>query len=637
MLLAALALGGCTDASLYGLVGREAKLADKLTVTGLLCTDNPASRRFPVKILFLVDTSGTTIDAAPLGEHVRAIESTVAQTLPNRNVEIGVIRYADRARSLLEAPVGPSLTGFTRDDARIDAALAELRNGGGGRDLAAAMSLARSVITGDAFLADRGPLSRTKYVIVHLTSGAPAPGIPAARCQEGFEVPPDDCERAFLARAVRDLRDEVLSIGAAELVFHVAHLEPAAIEGAPCDPRNGSVGCPGGLACVPAGSFPDVGRCVEPCDPQSPLCVLDPARTRCSVVPVATVGGPVDVAHCARPVETACFDGVDNDGDGRAIDCDDPSYPLDCDGSDGCEDDCLGQCRAAAIGLDMSLPTGGAYVRFPTADRLSFGRFDLRSTQRRFVLKTFVVENTNALPTEGGLSVDTDGDGLADEVERRLEGFDPTRRDTDDDGFSDALELRLRGTSLDPLGVDLPPTCQDPYEDGDADGLGDCEEALLGTDPSLFDSDADGFPDPMEVRRGTNPLEADVLDDLDQDGAPNGRELAENGDPRSSDVAARSELAYRYTIIPAGTTQDNRTCYDLRVSNITLVETEDRGFGPGNNALFVYFGQVPEGELDRFGTFSVAELRVRFVAPDFREPDAVALDLEDEDFVFLGE
>jgi hypothetical protein len=345
-------------------------------------------------------------------------------------------------------------------------------------------------------------------------------------------------------------------------------------------------------------------------------------------------------------VETACFDGVDNDADGQDVDCAFSSYPLDCDGSGGCEVDCLGACRAAAIGVDMALAGGGGYERFAARDRLTFARIDFRSTQRRFVLKGLVVDNRNTLPTERGLMVDSDADGLPDETELRLEGvdasgatvtLDPTSRDTDGDGFSDKVEHLLRTVGLDPFRPSLPPDCEDPALDRDGDGLGDCEEKLLGSDPTLFDSDADGLPDPLELRRGSNLLVNDVLGDLDQDGFPNGAEVTRHTDLLSNEAGVRSELAYRYRVTPAGVTGDRRTCYDLRVSNVTLVETLDRGFGPGNNDVDVYFGQVPEGELDRFGLFSVAQVRVRFLPPDFREPDAAALDLVDDDFVFVGE
>lgn len=637
---------GCTDVSLYGRVGQEPRIADKLTLTGLLCTDNPATRAFPVKILYLVDVSGTTQEAAPFGEQVQAFRGVLSQNLPNRFVEVGVIRYADRAQSLVSVPNGPVTSGFTRDEAQIDAALVQLRNGGGGRDLAAGLGLARSVITGDAFQADRGPLSRTKYVLVHLTTGSPQPGIAAARCQDLFEAPPDDCERAFLERSVRALRDEVLSLGAAELAFHVAHLEAPGIRGLPCDPRQGSADCNGpaaGLTCVRTGRRVDTGRCVELCDPAAPACVSDPLNPVCVSVPAED--GTV-VAHCARGDETACFDGMDNDGDGEDVDCADPDYPLDCDGNGGCEADCLGACRAAAFGVDMALAGGGSYERFTTADALTFARIDFRSTQRRFVLKGFVVDNRNAIPTERGLVVDSDADGLSDEDELRVTGLDangamvsldPTQRDTDGDGLSDPVEQRLRTVGLDPFLPGVPPDCVDPFVDRDGDGLGDCEEKLLGSDPTLFDSDADGFPDELEFRRGTNLLRDDGLADLDQDGVPNGRELVEHTDVRSNDAAVRASLAYRQRVTPAGVTENRRTCYDLRVSNITLLETLDRGFGPGNNDVDVYFGQVPEGDLERFGSFTAAQVRVRFIAPEFREPEAAALDLVDGDFVFVGE
>ena len=636
----------CTDVSLYGRVGQEPRVLDKLTLTGLLCTDNPATRAFPVKILFVVDTSGITQEATPFGEHVRAVEGVLSQHLPNRFVEVGVIRYADEARSLIEEPVGRVDSAYSRDEARIDAALAELRNGGGGRDLASAMSLTRSVVTGDAFLADRGPLSRTKYVIVHITTGAPSPPIPAARCEDLFESPPEDCERAFLERSVRNIRDEVLDLGAAEVAFHAVHLEPSQIEGAPCDPRDGSADCQGpaaGLTCVGTGGRPDTGRCVELCDPAAPVCGRDPLRTSCLEVEVPD--GTI-IAHCGRAAETACFDGVDNDRDGQDVDCSNPDYPLDCRGEGNCEEDCRGQCRASAIGIDMGLAGGGGYERFETADRLTLARIDFRSTQRRFVLKGFVVDNRNALPTEGGLQVDSDGDGLSDEAEIRISGIDasgaevnldPTNPDTDGDLFTDKVEHLLRTVGLDPFVPGQPPDCEDPTLDRDGDGLSDCEERLLGSDPTLFDSDADGLPDGVEFRRGSNVLRDDVLGDLDQDGVPNGREVTEHTDVASNDARVRAELAYRYRVTPSGVTADRRTCYDLRVSNISLRETLDIGLGPGNNDIDVYFGQVPEGDLERFGLFSVAQIRMRYLAPDFREPDAPALDLVDGDFVFIGE
>jgi hypothetical protein len=47
--------------------------------------------------------------------------------------------------------------------------------------------------------------------------------------------------------------------------------------------------------------------------------------------------------------------------------------------------------------------------------------------------------------------------------------------------------------------------------DVDSDGLDDCAEAELGTDPTLADSDGDGLSDLEEVECVSNPLDVDEL------------------------------------------------------------------------------------------------------------------------------
>lgn len=628
------ALVGCTDRSLYGKLGQEPQLLDKLTVTGVLCTDNPATRQFPVKILFIVDGSGPMADAAPFGEHVIAIEQTISQYLPINNVSIGVIRYDTGATSLISEQVGQINSGFTRDDAMIDQALIQLRNGAGARDLAAAMSLANSIITGDAFQADLGPLSRTKYVVVHITNGSPGPPITPDRCRDIFEVQPPVCETAFFTKTVRDIRDVVLGLGAAEFAFHTVHLEQPHVEGNPCDPR-GMAMCPAGQVCVQAGNRVDKGRCVELCDPNAPACVTDPQMPVCAVTDLPD-GSTIN--FCARG-ELACFDGVDNDGNGSTVDCADPNYDYNCNGGGGCEVSCRSSCRAEQLGLAMSLAAGGRYMRFPTADQVNFAHIDFRSTQRLFVLKEFLVYNRNAIPTVDGFLPDTDADGLSDAEELLIvDPADPTltlnplSADTDGDFFSDKVEHLLRNLGMDPFVPTLPLDCEDPTIDTDGDGLYDCEERLLASDKTLFDTDADGFPDNIEFRAGTNILFNDNLDDLDLDGVNNGKEIRAHTDATSNDAVLRAEVAYRYRTTDLGETTDLRNCYDMRVSNITLVETLDRGFGRGNNDIDVYFGQVPSGDLESFGVFHAAQIRVQYLPPDTRIPDTAAIQLDETDF-----
>lgn len=620
--------GGCTDRTLYGKVGQEPRIPDKVTLTGVLCTDNPADRKFPVKILFIVDSSGPMREATPFAEHVLAMQQVIQQNLPIANVWVGVIRYGTDAESLVQEQRGRVVSGFSRDDALIDGALATLRNGAGARDLPSALSLARSIVTGDAYQEDRGPLSRTKYVLVHVTSGPPSPPVANTRCENIFAVAPEFCELSFLEREVRRLRDDVKALGAADFAFHTTFIEPSHLEGAPCDPRDGDAQCGAGLSCVRSGYQINSGRCVQLCDPQNPICNADINRPICSQVdlPDGTA-----INYCARG-ELACFDGIDNDNDGETMDCSDAAYPYDCNGQDNCEVDCRPACRAAALGLGMSLAGGGRYNRVGYADETAFSNIDFRSTQRPFVLKELLVFNRNAIPTPEGFVPDSDADGLSD-AEEAILGLNPLDADSDGDYYADRLEHQLSTLGLDPLMPNMLPDCDDETVDTDGDGLRDCEEKLLGTDRTLFDTDADGFPDWIEYRSGTNPLFADTLDDLDLDGRGNGQELLAHTDVNSNDARVRADLSYRYRITDLGVGPDLRHCYDVRVSNVSLVSTQDRGFGPGNNDIDIYFGQVPEGDLEGFGVYYVSQLQVQFLPPDL--PVVSGYDLKQGDFVLF--
>jgi hypothetical protein len=91
--------------------------------------------------------------------------------------------------------------------------------------------------------------------------------------------------------------------------------------------------------------------------------------------------------------------------------------------------------------------------------------------------------------------VDSDGDGLTDELETAL-GTDPLLLDSDADGVSDSDEHDFYGTdALDP--------------DTDHDELDDAEELLThGTNPLLDDTDGDDVSDGEEVTAGSDPIDA---------------------------------------------------------------------------------------------------------------------------------
>lgn len=112
---------------------------------------------------------------------------------------------------------------------------------------------------------------------------------------------------------------------------------------------------------------------------------------------------------------------------------------------------------------------------------------------------------------------DSDGDGLADDVETNTgvflnasnTGTDPNNHDTDNDGLWDGVEVDLA--------LQAPPEddCLDPNDaDSDDDGLLDGEEVALGTNPCSADTDGDGIDDKLEVDCGTSPTNPDDIGDV---------------------------------------------------------------------------------------------------------------------------
>lgn len=126
--------------------------------------------------------------------------------------------------------------------------------------------------------------------------------------------------------------------------------------------------------------------------------------------------------------------------------------------------------------------------------------------------------NLNATFTVSTTASDGDNDGLADCKEKAL-GTDPTKPDTDGDGLSDGTEVNTTHT--------------DPNKaDSDGDGVDDGTEVnVTHTDPNNGDSDGDGLNDGKEKALGTDPNKADT----DGDGLNDGLEVTSETDPLDAD------------------------------------------------------------------------------------------------------
>ncbi|MCF7920617.1 MAG: OmpA family protein [Candidatus Cloacimonetes bacterium] len=142
--------------------------------------------------------------------------------------------------------------------------------------------------------------------------------------------------------------------------------------------------------------------------------------------------------------------------------------------------------------------------------------------------------------------VDTDGDGINDDIELNKYKTDPNSADTDKDGLNDGDEILKYMT--DPNSADM-----------DSDGLKDGEEILkYKTDPKIADTDGDGLSDGKEVLTSlTDPLKKDT----DGDGLSDGEEVTRySSDPLKTDsdgdMLSDGDEAIKYITDPNKTDTD---------------------------------------------------------------------------------
>ena len=639
--LASLALGpACTDANLYG-KNYTPNLANRISFEGDLCTDDPAAIGFPQKTLVVMDGTADMVGGDPAGHRIETLRSFLGRH-SGLNQAVSLLLMGAETRILFP--------GFSSDSVQIDAALEAIAASAGQaqRNYLDTLRVLSTIIEDDLLASDPGTRSRTRYLVLFVAAGPPAPSLPtpwcisqggtpgSTQCQDAFTASfcssitpkPTDCARLLYGNTVADLSSYVRDNGGQGLILHTFALS----------------------------------------------------------------------------------------SDQRALDV-------------------LGDMATAGLGEEVK----------QTPATLDFLAVDVAQPGSRLVLRDVVVMNANTLLRGPAPVADSDGDGLSDEEEAKL-GTDPLNPDSDGDGVGEGIESRLAatGSEFDPLVPGSFTACAnlaDPLADHDLDGLNDCEEAILRTDPYLADSDRDGIPDLVEVRLGSNPLVDDRLIDSDQDGIPNGDEVKEGLDPWTDDSSRDLEYAYQYrtvdqgattrleatpnepfpgvrilnvklgtstvwalrlsgedpprlawaeneSTLPAGAEDDPsasialtspgdftldspqggqlmvtidppllpppgspttdvrvilrntlRTCFHMDVRNITLVETGELPTGrPGRgwNTLLLYVGEVPLDSPNGNTIYKAMTVPVRFVAPDSKTPNVAFIHVSDDDLLLLA-
>ncbi len=628
---------GCTDSGLYS-TERPPIEANRVTLSGRVCTDDPETARFPIRVVLVVDQAAGPLysDFDPGAGRVTALSDFVQSALSRPEFSFAVVGYAGRAQRL-----APEEGTFTRNPGELLNGLNRLSLAGPClgesvldesaerrrdvcRDYDDGLRVATTLIEDDLAARPKGVTVLTQYAVVLVNAGRHLPLATRHDCcapgdAECLAAPDEHsfgCQASLDIARIRALRERVGEAGAAGLQVHVLHLaaEPEEADNDAIASGHQRLAFAGGgrYARFGAGTAIDVGV-LRPFDRRVEL------RAKHLVVANATsLPGPDGpradsdrdgIADALEAEFGTSPDAADSDEDGASDLVEvlvgrDPTGP---DPSDACADiepgdldlDGLSDCDEALLGTDRSL-------------------------------------------------VDSDGDGLADPLEVTLgtDYLNPDAvEDTDADGIENGDEITER---TDPRSADLPSRLGDAYRytvtdlgrvsEGRADRLRtltgvEVVRVSEGSTPGrgllrFAPGDPPGFAwkDPGDDAPGpVSYLEEGTRLDL-----PSSSWAPIQGDEGRlvTIEVVRDELPPTEAVEQLRIAFRERHCLRYLVRNVRLLETRS-----GVNDLFLYLAEAPDDRLRSPGPFRLAHIPVRYTPPDIRDPAGAILTVRDEEFV----
>lgn len=631
LLLASLA--ACTDATLYS-PSNPLAVADRVAVTGRVCTDDPAVARFPIRIVLLVDAAAGPLfaDFDPQAQRVGVLQAFVNSALARSETALAVVRYAGRSQKL-----APSAESFTRNPGELLAAISQLSiaepcvGDDQCRDWQDGLRTARALIEGDMATSLAGTRVLTQYVILHVNAGPHSPLARAAdccapndaACVDAGDVPSPACQAQKDAALVESLGAAVAAAGAGGLRYHTLHLAAE-----PDGKVNGDVArSMDQMAFAGAGTSTRVNG-IAAFTPAL-LDVLDLRATlRAKHLVVSnrnakpSPAGPVadsdgdglsDAEEAAAQTRPDLAD-TDGDGIGDLVEIlvgFDPLtalLPLACEAVDPTRDtdgDGLGDCDEVLLGTDISLvDTDGDAL--PDREEVIFG--------------------TDYLGADA--EADDDGDGISNGDEVRQHS-DPRSTDLADQlAFAYRYEVEDEGQVIElrPDQLERTPGVEvvRPSE-GTTAGLGVLIYTALTQTLQWRDAGDAQIGPPVAIGSGGElwlpsssfaPIQGEE-----------GRRLLVRVDPSAlspTDVAETVRIVLR-----------ERQCLRYTVRNIRMMPTiaANGAASPGENAIVLALAEAPEDRLAVPGPFRLALLPVTFIPPSTRVPSAATLEVLDEEFV----
>ncbi len=158
----------CTQSDVFRLYPPAPLPEDKIVIEGTYCASEPESLIFPVKILFIMDDSGSMAGSDPTFRRLAAARELIDALIDTPETYFGVERFQDGEPFLLTT--NPT---FTRDRPTLDNALADAQHQPAGwTPYVGALSTAVTAIANDM---DEDPILaiRTRYIVLFLSDGEP--------------------------------------------------------------------------------------------------------------------------------------------------------------------------------------------------------------------------------------------------------------------------------------------------------------------------------------------------------------------------------------------------------------------------------------------------------------------------------
>jgi hypothetical protein len=581
---------GCTETGLQRVPPVPAPPLDNLIrVTGEFCTEPSAQITFPVKVLYIIDQSASLQCTDSQNRRFGALNSSINNLLSSQpNAQFGFIGFSSWARE----------QSFTRDRDAISQFVDPSGGLGPATDYQGALANAVRIIERDILTVGGPERARTRYIINFVSDGNPEP-----RCNAGCEDTISNCSDG----------DDNDGDGR----FDGADPDCANITDNSLHPDNLYGVCNTDLE-IPEDVYVDFkGRCPEY---NQPLQIMQRVQELLELKETYSIGD-LTLNSVLLFSPQAIVEGI-------------------CPGASTA----FGYDRTLATALLQAMASEGngtfRDVNLTTAE--DFLTFDISSIKADLTLSSFAAFNQHSRVVGKTLMPDTDIDGLSDEDEVAL-STDRFLRDTDGDNFSDLFEVRLATEGFDATTDTRPAIRCASDRDGDGDGLNDCEEEFLKTDPIQPDTDGDGILDWTELLYRTDPRVDDALSDLDFDGVTNAEEIKAGTDPLVPDADRYRDERVVYGLDDLGVMDvenpdngglEERHCYNFDVQDIPMGITPVPGKN-GYNRILLYTSEKPSRVAGVPGEVRVACFEAFYGGGTVKDPQSGLVDITAKNLEFL--